>query len=106
MINRLLTITLIISVLLFGSVEIWSSTAIQFLVFTLGLIWILKGEYREYQVAGANQTSSLNNTRLYMLWSISGSAPALLCTETDLTALLSDAILLQRRRKKLDADQL
>ena len=50
MINRLLTITLIISVLLFGSVEIWSSSAIQFLVFTLGLIWILKREYREYQV--------------------------------------------------------
>jgi hypothetical protein len=50
MINRLLTITLIISVLLFGSVEIWSSSAIQFLLFTLGLAWILKGEYREYQV--------------------------------------------------------
>ena len=50
MINRLLTITLIISVLLFGSVEIWSSAAIQFFIFTLGLIWILKREYREYQV--------------------------------------------------------
>ena len=50
MINRLLTITLIISVLLFGSVEIWSSAVVQFLVFTLGLIWILKREYREYQV--------------------------------------------------------
>ena len=50
MINRLLTITLIISVLLFGSVEIWSSSAIQFLVFTLGLIYMLKREYREYQL--------------------------------------------------------
>ena len=49
MINRLLTITLIISVLLFGSVEIWSSAAVQFLIFTLGLIWILKKGYREYQ---------------------------------------------------------
>ena len=46
MINRLLTVTLIISVLLFGSVEIWSASVIQFLVFTLGLIWILKREYR------------------------------------------------------------
>lgn len=52
MINRLLTITLIISALLFGSVEIWSSAVIQFLVFTLGLIWILKGEYREYEISG------------------------------------------------------
>jgi O-antigen ligase len=51
MINRLLTITLIISVLLFGSVETWSSSVIQFLVFTLGLAWILKGEYREYQLS-------------------------------------------------------
>lgn len=49
MINRLLTITLIISVLLFGSVEMWSATAVQFLVLTLGLIWILKREYRRYQ---------------------------------------------------------
>lgn len=50
MINRLLTITLMISVLLFGSVEVWSSAVIQFLVFTLGFIWILKAEYRKYEV--------------------------------------------------------
>jgi O-antigen ligase len=48
MINRLLTLTLMLSALLFGSVEIWSSTAIHFMVFTLGLIWFLKREYREH----------------------------------------------------------
>lgn len=49
MINRLLTITLMISVLLFGSVEVWSSSVIQLLVFTLGVIWVLRGEYRKYE---------------------------------------------------------
>ena len=52
MTNRVLTLILIISVLLFGSVEIWSSTAIYFMVFTLGLIWILRGEYRAYEISG------------------------------------------------------
>ena len=50
MINRLLTLTLMLSVLLFGSVEIWSLTAVQFTIFTIGIIWIIKGEYRTYHV--------------------------------------------------------
>jgi len=50
MINRLLTVTLIIAVLLFGSVEIWSSAAIQFLVFTAGLLWVLRREYLAYEI--------------------------------------------------------
>ena len=49
MINRLLTITLVISVLLFGSVEVWSSAIVQLLVFTLGTIWVLRWEYRKYE---------------------------------------------------------
>jgi O-antigen ligase len=52
MINRLLVITLMVSVLLFGSVEIWSATAVCFTIFTLGLIWTLKGEYRQYNITG------------------------------------------------------
>ena len=50
MINKLILITLIISVLLFGSVELWSSAAVCFLIFTLGLIWILMREYIKYEI--------------------------------------------------------
>ncbi len=35
---------LILSALLFGSVEVWSSSLILFMVFTLGLSWVLRGE--------------------------------------------------------------
>lgn len=52
MINKLLTLTLIISALLFGSVEIWSSTVVCFMIFTLGLIWTVKREYLKYKVPG------------------------------------------------------
>jgi O-antigen ligase len=51
----MLTLILMISVLLFGSVEIWSSTAIYFMVFTLGLIWVLRGKYRAYDISGTGK---------------------------------------------------
>jgi O-antigen ligase len=50
MINKLVLSTLIISVLLFGSVEVWSSAAVCFMIFTLGLIWILMREYTKYEI--------------------------------------------------------
>ncbi len=53
MINKLMLITLIISVLLFGSVEIWSSAVVCFMIFTLGLIWILMREYSKYEIKGS-----------------------------------------------------
>ncbi|MBS1126591.1 MAG: rane protein of unknown function [Nitrospirae bacterium] len=49
---RLLTVILMFSVLLFGSVELWSATAVQLSIFTIGLIWMLRGEYRKYDIPG------------------------------------------------------
>jgi O-antigen ligase len=51
MVNRMLTLTLMISVLLFGSVEVWSSVSIQILVFTIGILWVLKGEYHSERLS-------------------------------------------------------
>ena len=49
---RLLTVILMFSILLFGSVELWSATAVQLSIFTIGLIWMLRGEYRKYDIPG------------------------------------------------------
>jgi len=48
MINSILVCIIMASALLFGAVEIWSSAAVLALVYTLGLIWVLKREYAEY----------------------------------------------------------
>ncbi|MDA8238932.1 MAG: O-antigen ligase family protein [Nitrospiraceae bacterium] len=44
MTTEILSGILILAALLFGSVEVWSSSLILFLVFTLGLSWVLRGE--------------------------------------------------------------
>ncbi len=49
MITSILAFIIMVSALLFGAVEIWSSTAVLALVYTLGLIWILKREYAAYR---------------------------------------------------------
>ncbi len=40
---------LILAALLFGSVEVWSSSLILLLVFTLGLSWVLRGEFVRHE---------------------------------------------------------
>jgi O-antigen ligase len=50
---NILSFTLILSVLLFGTVEIWSSTIILLFVFTLGLLWVLRREYARFKIAGS-----------------------------------------------------
>ncbi len=49
MITSILAFIVMVSALLFGAVEIWSSTAVLASVFTLGLVWVLKREYRAYR---------------------------------------------------------
>ena len=49
MITSILAFIVMVSALLFGAVEIWSSTAVLALVYTLGLIWVLKREYAAYR---------------------------------------------------------
>lgn len=55
MINRALILILMLAVLLFGSVEIWSATSVQFSIFTIGLIWIFRGPYRSDVIPGSIQ---------------------------------------------------
>lgn len=47
MTNKFIVFILILSALLFGAVEIWSSSLIILMVFTLGLIWVMHGEYSQ-----------------------------------------------------------
>ena len=49
MINSILAAVIMVSALLFGAVEIWSSTAVLALVYTLGLVWVLRKGYAEYR---------------------------------------------------------
>ncbi len=49
MITSIFAFIIMVSALLFGAVEIWSSTAVLALVYTLGLIWVLKQEYAAYR---------------------------------------------------------
>ena len=51
MINNILSFILILPVLFFGAVEIWSSSIVLFLVFTLGLLWILRQEYSRHRIS-------------------------------------------------------
>jgi O-antigen ligase len=46
---------IIIAVLLFGAVEVWSGTVMLFLVFTVGLIWVVRKEYTAYQTTGPDK---------------------------------------------------
>ena len=45
MINNLLAFIVIVSTLLFGSVEVWSVSVILALVFACGLLWVMKRNY-------------------------------------------------------------
>jgi len=49
MITSILAFVIMASALLFGAVEIWSSAAVLTLVYTLGLVWVLKREYAAYR---------------------------------------------------------
>jgi len=49
MTTEILSGILILAALLFGSVEVWSSSLILFLVFTLGLSWVLRGEFVRHE---------------------------------------------------------
>ncbi len=49
MTTNLLSAIIILSVLFFGTVEVWSSSIILFLIFSLGLFWIFRKEYLHYQ---------------------------------------------------------
>lgn len=51
MTTEILSGILILAALLFGSVEVWSSSLILFLVFTLGLSWVLRGEFVRHETA-------------------------------------------------------
>jgi O-antigen ligase len=45
----MLAFLIMASALLFGAVEIWSSAAVLALVYTLGLVWVLRKGYAEYR---------------------------------------------------------
>ena len=74
MINRLLTVILMLSVLLFGSVEIWSATAVQLSIFTIGLIWMLRGEYRKYDIPGTVRLLSITLV-IFIIYGILQAVP-------------------------------
>ena len=74
MINRALIILLVLSVLLFGSVEIWSATAVQFGIFTIGFIWMLRGEYRKYDIPATVRLLFLTLI-IFILYGILQTAP-------------------------------
>lgn len=48
MATDIISAILIIAALLFGAVEVWSSTLVLLMVFTLGLYWMLRREYLRY----------------------------------------------------------
>jgi O-antigen ligase len=50
MINSILAGIVIASTLLFGSVEVWSSSAVLALVYAAGLFWVIRGEYHGAQM--------------------------------------------------------
>lgn len=47
---KILASVLIISSLLFGSVEIWSSTLVLFLVYSMGLFWCMRGGHLRFEL--------------------------------------------------------
>lgn len=55
MTTNILALILILSVIFFGTVELWSSSVILFLIFSLGLFWIFRGEYRNYKTSLADK---------------------------------------------------
>ena len=55
MTTDILSFILILSVLLFGAVEIWSSTVIILMVYTLGLAWIIRKQYTRFKPSGAEK---------------------------------------------------
>lgn len=61
MTTNILSVILMLSVLFFGTVEVWSSSIILLLIFSLGLFWILRQEHRQY---GTAPTDKL----LLLLW--------------------------------------
>jgi putative inorganic carbon (HCO3(-)) transporter len=49
MATDMLACVIVLAAFLFGAVEVWSSSLILFLVFTLGLAWVLAGEFRSHE---------------------------------------------------------
>ncbi|OGW27663.1 MAG: hypothetical protein A2X59_11560, partial [Nitrospirae bacterium GWC2_42_7] len=47
MTNKFIVFILLLSALLFGAVEIWSSSLIILMVYTLGLVWVMRAEYSQ-----------------------------------------------------------
>ncbi len=56
MINNFLAVILIVSTLLFGSVEVWSSSLILALIFFWGLIWVIQRGYVRASIPGHTRT--------------------------------------------------
>ena len=50
MINSMLAVIIMASALLFGAVEVWSAAAVLAVVFTLGLVWVLRRGYADYRI--------------------------------------------------------
>ena len=56
MATDIISAILIIAALLFGAVEVWSSTLVLLMVFTLGLYWMLRREYLRYDTGNMVKT--------------------------------------------------
>jgi O-antigen ligase len=55
MTTNIVTGIIIMAVLLFGAVDIWSGIVTLVLVFTIGLVWILRREYNSYQTTDSDK---------------------------------------------------
>lgn len=64
-----IAIIIIVSALLFGAVEVWSSALVLMMVYTLGLVWALRQGYAENRITSANRVL-LGTVAVFMAYAL------------------------------------